>query len=139
MKNVFSSVIAIVVLTAVFGFAYPALMTGFGQAAFSTQANGNLIFVAFSSKADYGILLSNTGSAGAHRAQLWMSAIDLSKTATGNDPSFPPIWLPFQNVTQTNHLPFWTTTVTCASAGTAADNCGEGQVCDNGICRTSSP
>jgi len=45
MKNVVSSVIAIVVLTAVFGFAYPAVMTGFGQAAFRQQANGSLIEV----------------------------------------------------------------------------------------------
>jgi K+-transporting ATPase ATPase C chain len=45
MRNVISSAIAIVVLTAVFGFGYPALMTGFGQVAFSNQANGSLIEV----------------------------------------------------------------------------------------------
>jgi K+-transporting ATPase ATPase C chain len=43
MRNVVSSLIAIVVITAVFGFAYPALMTGFGRLAFSRQANGSLI------------------------------------------------------------------------------------------------
>jgi potassium-transporting ATPase KdpC subunit len=43
MRNVVSSLIAIVVITVVFGFAYPALMTGFGQLAFSRQANGSLI------------------------------------------------------------------------------------------------
>jgi K+-transporting ATPase ATPase C chain len=43
MRNIVSSVIAIVVLTAVFGFAYPALMTGFAQVAFKGQANGSLI------------------------------------------------------------------------------------------------
>jgi potassium-transporting ATPase KdpC subunit len=43
MRNVVSSLIAIVVITAVFGFAYPALMTGFGQLAFSRQANASLI------------------------------------------------------------------------------------------------
>jgi K+-transporting ATPase ATPase C chain len=36
-------VIAIVLFTAVFGFAYPLVMTGLGQAAFSNQANGSLI------------------------------------------------------------------------------------------------
>jgi K+-transporting ATPase ATPase C chain len=45
VKNAVSSVGAIVVLTAVFGFAYPALMTAFGQAAFSRQANGSLVTV----------------------------------------------------------------------------------------------
>ena len=102
-----------------------------------SQANKTLIFVAFSSKADYGLVLANKGPNGAQRAQLWMSAIDLSKATVGSDPSFPPIWLPFQNITQTNHLPFWTTAVTCASAGTVADACGDGQVCRNGICETA--
>jgi K+-transporting ATPase ATPase C chain len=45
MRSVISSAIAIVVFTAVFGFAYPALMTGFGQVAFERQANGSLIEV----------------------------------------------------------------------------------------------
>ena len=43
MKNIVSSVIAIVAITAFFGFAYPLVMTGFAQVAFSNQANGSLI------------------------------------------------------------------------------------------------
>ncbi len=43
MKNVVSSALAIVVLTAIFGFGYPLLMTGFAQVAFSGKANGSLI------------------------------------------------------------------------------------------------
>jgi K+-transporting ATPase ATPase C chain len=43
MKNVLSSVVAIVVITAVFGFGYPLVMTGFGQVVFKGQANGSLI------------------------------------------------------------------------------------------------
>ena len=43
MRPLFSSVVAIVLITAVFGFAYPALMTGFSQVAFSHQANGSLV------------------------------------------------------------------------------------------------
>jgi potassium-transporting ATPase KdpC subunit len=45
MKNVVSSVIVIVVITALFGFGYPLLMTGFAQVAFKGQANGSLITV----------------------------------------------------------------------------------------------
>jgi len=45
MRNVVSSVIAIVVITAVFGFGYPLVMTGFAQLAFKSQANGSLITV----------------------------------------------------------------------------------------------
>jgi potassium-transporting ATPase KdpC subunit len=45
MKNFLSSVIAIVVITAVFGFGYPLVMTGVAQVAFKNQANGSLITV----------------------------------------------------------------------------------------------
>ena len=45
MKNLVSSVIAIVVITAVFGFGYPALMTAFAQVAFKNNANASLITV----------------------------------------------------------------------------------------------
>jgi potassium-transporting ATPase KdpC subunit len=43
MRNLVRSVIAIVVLTAVFGFGYPALMTGIAAVAFPSQAGGSLI------------------------------------------------------------------------------------------------
>ena len=42
-QNLVSSVIAIVVTTAFFGFVYPLVMTGFAQVAFKHQANGSLI------------------------------------------------------------------------------------------------
>lgn len=42
-RTVVRSVIAVVVLTAVFGFAYPAVMTGFAQLAFESKANGSLV------------------------------------------------------------------------------------------------
>ena len=45
MRNLVSSVLAIVVLTAVLGFGYPALMTGFATVAFPHQAGGSLISV----------------------------------------------------------------------------------------------
>jgi K+-transporting ATPase ATPase C chain len=38
-----TSLIAVVLFTAVFGFAYPALMTGFAQVAFPEKADGSLI------------------------------------------------------------------------------------------------
>ncbi len=43
MKNVLSSLIAIVLITAFFGFGYPLVMTGVAQVAFNHQANGSLI------------------------------------------------------------------------------------------------
>jgi K+-transporting ATPase ATPase C chain len=45
VKALASSVIAVVALTVVFGLAYPALMTGFAQVAFTRQADGSLVEV----------------------------------------------------------------------------------------------
>ena len=45
MRTVAGSAIAVVVLTLVFGFGYPLLMTGFAQVAFQDKANGSLIEV----------------------------------------------------------------------------------------------
>jgi K+-transporting ATPase ATPase C chain len=45
MRNLVHSIFAIVALTALFGFAYPALMTGFAAVAFPHQATGSLIKV----------------------------------------------------------------------------------------------
>jgi len=43
MKNVVASIAAVVVLTAFFGFAYPAAMTGFASVAFPNKAGGSLV------------------------------------------------------------------------------------------------
>ena len=43
MRILVSSVIAAVVFTAVFGFAYPAIMTGFAQVTFPEKADGSLV------------------------------------------------------------------------------------------------
>jgi potassium-transporting ATPase KdpC subunit len=45
LRDLRSSVIAVVVLTVVFGLAIPAAVTGFAQVAFSHKANGSLIKV----------------------------------------------------------------------------------------------
>ena len=43
MRSFARSLIAIVLTTALFGFAYPLVMTGFAQVAFKNKANGSLI------------------------------------------------------------------------------------------------
>ncbi len=45
LRDLKTSVIAVVVLTVVFGLTWPAIMTGFAQVAFNHQANGSLIKV----------------------------------------------------------------------------------------------
>ena len=68
-----------------------------------------------------------------------MAAIDLRKAALGADPSLPPFWLPFQDITETNHLPFWSALVACTQDGIAYAHCGDGEICDNGACRVVDP
>jgi len=43
-RTIVRSVLAIIACTAVFGFAYPAVMTGFAAAAFPSQAHGSLLY-----------------------------------------------------------------------------------------------
>jgi K+-transporting ATPase ATPase C chain len=43
MRALAASVVALVVITVIFGFGYPALMTGIGAVAFDSNANGSLI------------------------------------------------------------------------------------------------
>jgi potassium-transporting ATPase KdpC subunit len=45
LRDLRSSVVAVAVLTVVFGLAYPAVMTGFAQVAFNHEANGSLVKV----------------------------------------------------------------------------------------------
>jgi len=104
-----------------------------------SQSNDQVLFVTFSSKIDYGFALVNTGPSGVHRAQLWMAAIDLRAVEPGGDPSLPPFWLPFQDITETNHLPFWTAQVACTTDGVAYAGCGADEICDHGACKVVTP
>lgn len=45
LRELRSAAIVVVLITAVFGLAYPALMTGFAQVAFPNQADGSLVKV----------------------------------------------------------------------------------------------
>jgi len=44
-RDLRAALVALVLLTAVFGFALPALFTGFAQVAFAHQANGSLVSI----------------------------------------------------------------------------------------------
>lgn len=96
-------------------------------APFSAGQSGDLMFLTFNSKMSYGLVLDNEARRDDLRiAQLWMSAIDVSKLP--EDPSSPPIWLPFQDPGQAGHLGIWTREVRCRpDLGTKA--CGFGQHC----------
>ena len=57
-------------------------------------------WLAFSSKRAYGNITDN-------QAQIWVAAVDLTIAGSGPDPSFPPVWLPGQDVGSSNHTPAW--------------------------------
>ncbi len=69
------------------------------------QKSGNLLFVSFTSRRDYGFLSKG-------RAQLWMFAVDVTKLGNG-DPSSAPIWLPHQDLTDESFTPYWTEVLPC--------------------------
>lgn len=74
--------------------------------------------------------------------QLWMAAINLSKAASGGDPSIVPFWLPFQDSTAHNHIAQWVVQLvgppTTGDMGTCVPDgvtCSSGGAqCCNGIC-----
>jgi hypothetical protein len=89
---------------------------------------GKIMWLTFSSMHPYGLRLA----AGA-QTQLWMIAVDLTKLGTGQDPSFPAFWLPFQDVNGGNHIAQWSTAVVRANC-TGTNDCPAREACIDGVC-----
>jgi mono/diheme cytochrome c family protein len=94
---------------------------------------GDLDWIAFNSKRGYGVVYQ-TGP-----QQIWIAAVDLSRLDGGVDPSYPAFRLPFQDLDENNHRPFWALDVRRdLPDGGAADGgvpdggacLGEGMTCD---------
>ena len=99
---------------------------------FAPFQSGSLSFLTFNSKINYGLIQDNDAKPDAAKvAQLWMSAVDVSKLPA--DPSSAPIWLPFQDPTQPGHLGLWTNDVKCRT-DVGGTGCDFGQVCENNTC-----
>jgi hypothetical protein len=75
---------------------------------FAQGQDGNLMFVSMSSRIDYGFHEQVVGEDG--HSQLWLFAIDVSRSG---DPSYPPIWLPYQELLDGSLSPYWTTRLPC--------------------------
>lgn len=100
---------------------------------FAPFQQGSLVFFTFSAKLDYGFVIQQAevqASEDAYRPQIWMSGIDLSRAATGADPSYPPFWLPFQDAETNNHEAIWTHELACSSPA----DCGSEFTCTSGVC-----
>jgi hypothetical protein len=98
----------------------------------ASQAGG-LMILTFNSKMDYGFF--QRGSA-MDLPQMWMTVLDVGKLQqAGADASRPPIWLPFQDVTQRNYLGCWAERVGCK----ANSGCGDHEICNAGACAMVAP
>ncbi len=91
--------------------------------------SGQLLWVTFSSRRQYGLRLADGAT-----AQIWMTAIDLTKAKAGTDPSYPAFWLPFQDVASGNHIAQWVTKVERKPCSSATE-CLTGEQCVSGVCR----
>ena len=79
-----------------------------------TYKGGQVLWVTVASARDYGLRALHTRDAQDNPAgvtQLWLVGIDVTKAAAGKDPSFAPVWLPFQDVQSSNHIGQWTTKI----------------------------
>ncbi len=82
----------------------------------------NEMFITFNSKMPYGIEVPSNVP-----AQLWLSVLDFDRLP--DDPSSAPVWLPFQNFGQKNHLAYWTDNVPCRQDLTDEEQCGPDESC----------
>jgi hypothetical protein len=63
----------------------------------------------------------------------------LDLDALPDDPSGAPVWLPFQNFGQKNHLAYWTEKIPCRVDVDMSDDCGSDEACVDGECQPSKP
>jgi len=97
------------------------------------QDGNQIMFISMSSLIDYGFHVQAV-------SQLWMFAIDLRRSG---DPSYAPIWLPYQELDDGSLTPYWTEKIPCRSdpMGGCAGCVGE-EECVNepgGGCHCSVP
>jgi len=89
---------------------------------------GKIMWLTFSSQRAYGLRLSQWQG-----TQIWMAAFDPARIASGQDPSFPAFWLPFQDITGGNHIAQWSEAVQRASC-TVSSDCPSREMCVRGQC-----
>lgn len=107
---------------------------------------GDYHWIAFNTRREYGVVLPEGTQ------QIWVAAIDVSKAAAGQDPSFPAFRVPFQGLQENNHRAYWTLDITEGTGGggvgggtgAGGSSCSDiiniGQPCDplNDCCETGS-
>jgi len=83
-----------------------------GMPTWGPRIDGGIAWIAFTTTRDYGLVIAPSSALlqkiGYPVRQLWVAAIDLSKLASGQDPSYPAFRIPSQDYDENNHRPFWT-------------------------------
>ncbi len=81
----------------------------------TTWKGGDAFWITVASARDYGFRALHTydaaGTPTAGVMQLWLVAFDPQRAAMNQDPSFAPVWLPFQDVSSSNHIGQWATKI----------------------------
>jgi hypothetical protein len=89
-------------------------------APYTMGPNNNVMFITFTSKMNY----ATTTMPG---DQLWMFGLDLNQSG---DPSYAPIWLPYQTPSDGGLAAFWAASAPCQSAaGGGCSGCRSGETC----------
>ncbi len=73
--------------------------------------DGNVYWLTMSSSREYGFRTRDGANAPTGVRQLWLVGFDAAKAKAGMDPSFAPVWLPFQETIGSNHIGQWTTKI----------------------------
>ncbi|HEV8247323.1 MAG TPA: hypothetical protein VGP93_16205, partial [Polyangiaceae bacterium] len=96
---------------------------------FAQRLTQDMFFISFTTNRAYGYEVEGA-------PQLWMFAVDTAQLTTGTDPSYPPVWLPYQRFEEQNLEPYWTEELPCklilddADAGTTScTGCAMGEDC----------
>ena len=89
-------------------------------APFVQGPSGHVMFVSFTSKMNYGWNDNKGGN------QIWMFGVDVSRSG---DPSYAPIWLPYQKPTDGSLGGVWATTSPCQSVAGGCSGCRTGETC----------
>ncbi|MSQ82777.1 MAG: hypothetical protein EXR77_07655 [Myxococcales bacterium] len=75
-----------------------------------TVGPGDMYWMAFSSRRDYGFLHTASGPTSPATPQIWIAAIDPVALAQGKDGSFAALWLPGQDMSAGCHIARWADT-----------------------------
>jgi len=98
-----------------------------------------ILWYTVSSARDYGLRIQNPplpsdpDAGDPRRWQIWMAAVDVDAADSGQDPSYPAFWLPFQNMGTGNHIAQWTKKVVRHPCMTDTD-CSPQDHCDANEC-----